>query len=72
MLPSTAGRFFRLDAVRGATDQSALLAYDPKKAEKLLDDAGWKKGAGGFRSKDGKPLSLTLYSNPYLATARRA
>ncbi|OED00878.1 ABC transporter substrate-binding protein [Rhizobium sp. YK2] len=56
--------------VPGATDQSALLAYNPEKAEKLLDEAGWKKGTGGIRVKDGKPLSLTLNSNPYLATSK--
>ncbi|MES5099959.1 ABC transporter substrate-binding protein [Agrobacterium sp. BA1120] len=56
--------------VPGASDQSALLAYDPAKAEKLLDEAGWIKGAGGIRAKDGKPLVLTIHSNPYLATSR--
>ncbi|AGS25973.1 dipeptide ABC transporter substrate-binding protein (plasmid) [Rhizobium etli] len=56
--------------VPGATDQSALLAYNPEKAEKLLDEAGWKKGPDGIRVKDGKPLSLTLNSNPYLATSK--
>ncbi|GAA3065959.1 TIGR04028 family ABC transporter substrate-binding protein [Rhizobium viscosum] len=56
--------------VPGATDQSALLAYNPEKAEKLLDEAGWKKGSNGIRVKDGKPLSLTLNSNPYLATSK--
>jgi peptide/nickel transport system substrate-binding protein len=56
--------------VPGATDQSALLAYKPEKAEKLLDEAGWVKGADGIRAKDGKPLSLTIHSNPYLATSK--
>ena len=56
--------------VPGATDHSNLLAYNPGKAEKLLDEAGWTKGASGIRSKDGKQLSLTLYSNPYLATSK--
>ncbi len=56
--------------VPGATDHSDLLAYNPAKAEKLLDDAGWIKGRGGIRTKDGKPLLLTLYSNPYLATSK--
>ena len=56
--------------VPGATDQSGLLAYNPGKAEKLLDEAGWKKGSNGIRSKDGKPLSLTLHPNPYLATSK--
>lgn len=56
--------------VPGATDQSALLAYDPAKAEKLLDEAGWVKGANGIRTKDGKELVLTIHSNPYLATSK--
>jgi peptide/nickel transport system substrate-binding protein len=56
--------------VPGATDHSDLLAYNPGKAEQLLDEAGWVKGARGVRAKDGKQLSLTLYSNPYLATAK--
>lgn len=56
--------------VPGATDQSALLAFDPAKAEKLLDEAGWVKGANGIRAKDGKELVLTIHSNPYLATSK--
>ncbi|MBN8944950.1 MAG: ABC transporter substrate-binding protein [Rhizobiales bacterium] len=56
--------------VPGATDHSALLAYDPAKAEKLLDAAGWAKGADGIRAKGGKQLVLTLHSNPYLGTAK--
>ncbi|MGR9347959.1 ABC transporter substrate-binding protein (plasmid) [Rhizobium leguminosarum] len=56
--------------VPGATDQSALLAYNPDKAEKLLDEAGWVKGADGIRTKNGQPLVLTLHSNPYLATSK--
>ncbi|WNJ93826.1 ABC transporter substrate-binding protein [Bosea sp. 685] len=56
--------------VPGATDHSKLLAYDPRKAEKLLDEAGWVRGSDGVRRKDGKQLSLTLHSNPYLATSK--
>ncbi|MFF2321473.1 ABC transporter substrate-binding protein [Agrobacterium sp. NPDC058088] len=56
--------------VPGATDHSDLLAYNPDKAEKLLDKAGWVKGADGIRVKDGKPLELTIHSNPYLATSK--
>jgi peptide/nickel transport system substrate-binding protein len=56
--------------VPGVTDHSNLLAYNPGKAEKLLDEAGWIKGRGGIRTKDGKQLSLTLHSNPYLATSK--
>lgn len=56
--------------VPGATDHGDLLAYNPEKAEKLLDEAGWVKGADGIRTKNGTPLSLTLHSNPYLATSK--
>ncbi|TCQ15299.1 ABC transporter substrate-binding protein [Rhizobium sp. PP-CC-3G-465] len=56
--------------VPGATDHSDLLVYNPEKAEKLLDEAGWVKGADGVRTKDGKPLLLTLHSNPYLAASK--
>lgn len=34
--------------------------FDPAQAEKLLDEAGWKLGAGGIREKAGKKLSLTV------------
>ncbi len=56
--------------VPGATDHSDLLAYNPEKSEKLLDEDGWVKGADGIRTKDGKALTLTLHSNPYLATSK--
>lgn len=35
--------------------------YDPAKADKLLDEAGWKKQADGYRYKDGVKLSPQLY-----------
>lgn len=48
-----------------------MFGYDPavetygypfhvEEAKKLLEDAGWKTGAGGIREKDGKPFSLQL------------
>jgi peptide/nickel transport system substrate-binding protein len=33
--------------------------YDPDGAKKLLDDAGWKPGAGGVREKNGVRLEFT-------------
>ncbi|UKS29393.1 ABC transporter substrate-binding protein [Paenibacillus sp. HWE-109] len=33
---------------------------DPAKANQLLDEAGWMKGADGIRMKDGNPLSIRL------------
>lgn len=56
--------------VPGASDHGALLAYDPARAGRLLDEAGWVRGRGGIRTKDGRPLTLTLYPTPYLATAK--
>ncbi len=37
-----------------------IYKYSPREAEKLLDEAGWKMGSDGFRTKDGKKLSFTL------------
>ena len=37
-----------------------IYKYDPRQAEKLLDEAGWKMGADGIRAKGGKKLSFTL------------
>lgn len=35
-------------------------AFNPALARAMLDSAGWKLGADGVRSKDGKPLAFTL------------
>ena len=56
--------------VPGATDHSSDFAFDPDEAARLLDEAGWKAGADGTRTKGGTPLALTLYPNPYLATSQ--
>ena len=40
-----------------------FIAYDPGKADALLDAAGWKRGPDGIRAKDGLRLSLELVSN---------
>ena len=37
-------------------------SYDPVLAAKLLDDAGWRRGADGIRAKDGTRLSLRVVS----------
>ncbi len=39
---------------------AADYAYDPAKANALLDQAGWVKGADGIRTKDGKPLTIRI------------
>ncbi|TAM91207.1 peptide ABC transporter substrate-binding protein [bacterium] len=35
-------------------------AFDPKKAAALLDEAGWKLGTDGYRSKNGQRLVLAI------------
>ena len=37
-------------------------AYDPKKAEALLDEAGWKMGSGGIREKNGQKLTVDMWT----------
>jgi peptide/nickel transport system substrate-binding protein len=66
------------DATELAADQPPIswgfnpklkpLPYNPAKAEQLLTAAGWKVGAGGYRYKDGKELTLvysTTTGNPW-------
>lgn len=38
----------------------SLYPYDQVQAKKVLDDAGWKVGADGIRTKDGKRLQLVI------------
>ncbi|HEY4440413.1 MAG TPA: peptide ABC transporter substrate-binding protein [Candidatus Elarobacter sp.] len=42
------------------TPQPDANAYDPAKARALLDALGWKTGADGIRTKDGKRLELQI------------
>lgn len=37
-------------------------SYDPRRAARLLDEAGWRKGADGMRSKNGEPLGFRLWT----------
>ncbi|WP_040801994.1 ABC transporter substrate-binding protein [Nocardia higoensis] len=46
-------------------DASSYLTYDPDKANRLLDEAGWAKGGDGYRAKDGKRLSFQIWIAPY-------
>ncbi|WP_144764208.1 ABC transporter substrate-binding protein [Curtobacterium sp. 9128] len=43
-----------------AYSDKRLFQYDPATAKRLLDDAGWKVGAGGVREKDGRQLTVTF------------
>lgn len=46
-------------------------SYDPAAADALLDAAGWKRGPGGMREKNGKPLSLVYVQFPESMTGVR-
>ncbi len=39
------------------------LPYDPAAAGRLLDEAGWRVGPDGIRTKDGRRLAFTLITN---------
>ncbi len=47
----------------GYVDLRDRLKYDPDLANKLLDEAGWKKGSNGLREKEGRTLNLTIYES---------
>ncbi|MBV8602112.1 MAG: peptide ABC transporter substrate-binding protein, partial [Candidatus Eremiobacteraeota bacterium] len=38
--------------------------FDPAQADRELDEAGWKRGPGGMRARDGRPLSLVYVQFP--------
>jgi peptide/nickel transport system substrate-binding protein len=43
-------------------DPAVAISYDAEKANALLDEAGWTKGADGVREKDGAKLTVTLWT----------
>jgi peptide/nickel transport system substrate-binding protein len=46
---------------------TAAFKFDKAKAEQLLDDAGWKRGASGVRQRDGVPMKLELLASTGVA-----
>jgi peptide/nickel transport system substrate-binding protein len=56
----------------GSTDDVKKFGYDINAANKTLDDAGWKKGDDGFRSKDGQPLEINLVTTDWPDLAQTA
>lgn len=47
-----------------AYDDTAVFPHDPAAAEKVLDDAGWIKGADGVRAKAGRRAAFTVAYRP--------
>lgn len=43
-------------------DPALNVSYDLDRANALLDEAGWVKGSGPVRMKDGQPLSVKLFT----------
>jgi peptide/nickel transport system substrate-binding protein len=43
-----------------SAQSAALYSYDPARAGSLLDQAGWKMGSNGIRTKGGQQLSLNV------------
>jgi len=43
-------------------DKKYEIHFDPEKAKAIMTEAGWKKGSDGILTKDGKKLSLSLWS----------
>lgn len=50
----------------------SLPAFDPDAAKALLDDAGWRAGSGGVRSKDGRALEVSFVYDAKGQDARTA
>jgi peptide/nickel transport system substrate-binding protein len=46
-------------------------AYDEAQADRLLDDAGWRRAPDGLRRRNGAPLHLTYVQFPESATGVR-
>ena len=50
-------------SAQGYVNLAGKLAYDPQKAQQLLDSAGWTPGPDGIRQKDGRALVLAAYDS---------
>ena len=59
-------------ACPGSSVTGAVPEKDVAAAKKALDDAGWKAGSGGVRSKGGVPLKVTFLYNTALGSGASA
>ena len=53
-------------------DFRSLYDYDPARANQLLDEAGWTRGADGLRQKDGKTLTVHIPIGDFQGPAERS
>jgi peptide/nickel transport system substrate-binding protein len=52
-----------LDVSDGYTSVPGFLKFDPEAAKAILDEAGWKMGGDGVRTKDGQRLELVFVTD---------
>jgi peptide/nickel transport system substrate-binding protein len=55
-----------------AATAGAWPSYAPDRARALLDGAGWRATAGGERQRQGRPLAISLVTNPDAGRQRAA
>ncbi|OZC53007.1 hypothetical protein CH289_12070 [Rhodococcus sp. RS1C4] len=59
------------EGVQGWTDRSDEVRFDPDESNRLLDDAGFTdRNADGIRTRDGRPLDLSVYVDVYDHTSK--
>ncbi|KQU86329.1 4-phytase [Ensifer sp. Root31] len=69
---ATAHQFLVSSLEESKVKPELLIHNDVAKAKQLLDQAGWKPGADGIRSKDGAALKIKLWSTSETAYKRIA
>ena len=57
-------------SAQGYVNLADRLAFDPQRAARLLDGAGWTLGPQGVRQKDGRDLALAAYESPNYARSK--
>ncbi len=62
---------FITDSYGDAYDKDSEIPHDTKKAEKILDEAGWVKGSDGIRVKDGQRAEMDVIYFPNRDAARK-
>ncbi|WP_374928008.1 ABC transporter substrate-binding protein [Kytococcus sedentarius] len=53
-----------VSSIYGDAYEDVQFEHDPQKAEQMLDEAGWKPGKDGIRTKDGERAEFTVAYDP--------